>query len=278
MFKSLTVGVTFFASLSSVPVFAQAELQDYLSAPQLLPQQALSLTQPANSPKPPALTSEVLSAYIANSQVSRLQNPALLQANAMAGGVLAGGTLAGRSLSSTLFNSGPGPAGNQPALTQQLLLAYVQDSYVSTNNQLENLAQSRECLAQAIYHEARGEPEEGQWAVATVILNRVESSRYPTSVCGVVFQNASRQNRCQFSFACDGQSDEGGIGNRIVRESWVKANLIARTALNRFVAGESQNNLAPSVLFYHNRSVSPRWASAMENVAQIGGHIFYSSL
>ena len=209
--------------------------------------------------QPKELTSELLSAYIANSHVARLQNPALLQANALAAGVL----------------QFPRDA---PSLNNQILSAYVASKYISTADQIVKNNKDRECLAQAIYHEARGEPEDGQWAVATVILNRVISPRYPTSVCEVVFQNASMRNRCQFSFACDGISDEGGKGNRIVREAWVKANLIALAAFDRFKAGKPQENLPESVLFYHNLSVKPSWASAMTNVGQIGEHIFYSDL
>lgn len=212
----------------------------------------------SNSFEPPELNSSLLSAYIVNTQVARLQSPALLQANALAFGVIP-----------TMPNS--------PALTSELLSLYIKNSYVSTTDQLVQVGKERNCLAQAIYHEARGEPEAGQWAVASVILNRVQSIRYPMSVCDVVFQNASRKNRCQFSFACDGQSDEGGVGNRIVRESWVRANLIAETAFARFRIGEQRDNLPQSVLYYHNTRVKPRWASAMQVEAKIGGHIFYSA-
>ena len=208
------------------------------------------------------VTPELLSAYIASSQVARLQSPALVQASAMAFGKL-GGSAQQSSLS---------------LLTEQALSSYVSSSYRPTASLLDDMRAQRRCLAQAIYHEARGEPEAGQWAVAAVILNRVESSRYPATVCGVVYQNASWRNRCQFSFACDGQSDEAGNGNRIVRESWVKANLIADAAFARFRGGERLENLPTSVLFYHNRTVQPDWASAMQNVAEIGGHIFYSAL
>ncbi|MEO9961273.1 MAG: cell wall hydrolase, partial [Nisaea sp.] len=58
------------------------------------------------------------------------------------------------------------------------------------------------CLANGIYFEARGEEEEGQAAVAQVILNRVRNPAYPDTICGVVYQNQSWKNRCQFSFAC----------------------------------------------------------------------------
>ncbi len=208
------------------------------------------------------VTPELLSAYIANTQVARLQSPALVQASAMAFGQL----------------QGSGQQSPASLLTEQALSNYVSSSYKPTASLLVDMREQRRCLAQAIYHEARGEPEAGQWAVAAVILNRVENSRYPTTVCGVVYQNAAKFNRCQFSFACDGQSDEAGNGNRIVRESWVRANLIAEAAFSRFKGGERLENLPTSVLFYHNRSVQPNWASAMQNVAEIGGHIFYSAL
>lgn len=63
------------------------------------------------------------------------------------------------------------------------------------------------CLAEAIYFEARGEPLEGQFAVAEVILNRVDSARFPGSICSVVRQGSSRPNACQFSFKCDGKPE-----------------------------------------------------------------------
>jgi spore germination cell wall hydrolase CwlJ-like protein len=62
------------------------------------------------------------------------------------------------------------------------------------------------CLAEAVYFEARSEPEAGQAAVAQVVLNRVRSGLYPTSVCGVVYQNRHRHLACQFTFACEGKA------------------------------------------------------------------------
>ncbi|MBE7220453.1 MAG: cell wall hydrolase, partial [Caulobacteraceae bacterium] len=70
----------------------------------------------------------------------------------------------------------------------------------------ENAASEQRCLSEAVYFEARSEPEEGQAAVAQVVLNRVMSGLYPPSICGVVFQNQQRRNACQFSFACEGHA------------------------------------------------------------------------
>ncbi|MCF6325661.1 MAG: cell wall hydrolase [Devosiaceae bacterium] len=248
------IGALGFSLLASTPLVAQ----DSFGAPVFSSNQIFS--SPENGlVSAPTLTNTMLSAYVANRQVARLQSPALLQANALAAGVLT-------------------PGSTEKRIDQNMLLSYVANTYVPTTTRLANNRASRDCLAKAVYHEARGEPEAGQWAVATVILNRVNSSRYPSSVCDVVYQNAALRNRCQFSFACDGISDVGGIGNKIVRQSWVKANLIADTALERFNDGQSQDNLPESVLYYHSLSVSPGWATRMKSVAQIGQHVFYSLL
>lgn len=221
-----------------------------------------SFAQLGNSTVRLELTPELLSSYIASRQTARLNSAALDQANALATG------------SFPLVP--PQPALRR--LTPQLLQNYVETSYVPTATLLRDMQAERGCLAQAVYHEARGEPESGQWAVAEVILNRVSSSRYPNTICGVVYQNAHLRNRCQFSFACDGQPDDGGNGNRIVRESWVKANLIAEAAFDRYREGDYLSELPASALYYHNRSVAPGWASRMQSVASIGGHVFYAAL
>lgn len=164
-----------------------------------------------------------------------------------------------------------------PALNAKLLQSYAK-SYTPTEQRIASARKERLCLAEAVYHEARGEPEAGQWAVANIILNRVRSRTYPSSICGVVFQNASAGSRsCQFSFACDGRSDLGGIGNRIVRESWVRANLIAFAAFERFQRGDALDVLPSSALYYHSRSVAPGWSAGMRQVAAIGAHLFYAS-
>src|SRR5690606_17000118 len=64
----------------------------------------------------------------------------------------------------------------------------------------------QQCLTAGVYFEARGEPVRGQAAVAQVILNRVRNPTYPNTICGVVYQNKTWRNRCQFSFACEGKT------------------------------------------------------------------------
>ena len=98
------------------------------------------------------------------------------------------------------------------------------------------------CLSEAIYFEARGEPEQGQAAVAQVVLNRVRSGIFPTKVCAVVYQDRNRPFACQFSFACDGSSlriEEPG--------AWATATRIAE----QVVSGASYNPKVAEALNYH---------------------------
>ena len=116
-----------------------------------------------------------------------------------------------------------------------------------------------ECLAVAVYFEAKGESLEGQLSVAEVVLNRAESGRFPASVCGVVKQPS------QFSFV------RGGRFPPIPRASaaWRKAVAIAHIAREELADGA-----APTALFFHARYVSPGWRK-LTRVATVGNHIFY---
>lgn len=116
-----------------------------------------------------------------------------------------------------------------------------------------------ECLAGAVYFEAKGEPLGGQLAVAEVILNRADSGRFPASICGVVKQ------RGQFSFV------RGGRFPPIARASaaWRKAVAVAHIARRELADGA-----APRALFFHATYVAPRWRG-LARVATIGNHVFY---
>lgn len=122
------------------------------------------------------------------------------------------------------------------------------------------------CLAAGIYFEARGESVKGQAAVAQVILNRVRNPAYPNSICGVVYQNESWRNRCQFSFACDGIKDR-------VRSPrhWNMAEEIAIAVS----AGKIWLPEVGSATHYHATYVRPDWARHMRRVGRIGQHIFF---
>jgi spore germination cell wall hydrolase CwlJ-like protein len=122
------------------------------------------------------------------------------------------------------------------------------------------------CLTAGVYFEARGEPVAGQAAVAQVILNRVRNPTYPNTVCGVVYQNKSWRNRCQFSFACD------GIRDRVAsKEHWDIAQEVAQAV----TAGLIWFPEVGSSTHYHATYVNPRWAHRMERMKKIGQHIFY---
>ncbi len=129
----------------------------------------------------------------------------------------------------------------------------------------QTVSKQHRCLAQAVYFEARGEPLEGQLAVAQVVLNRVADPRYPDTICGVVFQNEWRRNRCQFSFACDGRSDRP-------RDpvAWERARKIAALALHYRVADYSDR-----ATLYHATYVQPYWAKRLKPIKRVGRHIFY---
>lgn len=122
------------------------------------------------------------------------------------------------------------------------------------------------CLAAGIYFEARGEPVAGQAAVAQVILNRVRNPNYPNTVCGVVYQNKTWRNRCQFSFACD------GIRDRIASPAYWKT---AQEVGQAVTAGVIWFPEIGSSTHYHATYVNPRWARTMKRMKKIGRHIFY---
>jgi hypothetical protein len=127
-------------------------------------------------------------------------------------------------------------------------------------------AKEQKCLAQGIYFEARGESEEGQAAVAQVILNRVRNPAYPDTICEVVYQDQRHRHACQFSFACDGRSE-------VIAEQkqWATAKRIARDVTEGRIwiaeVGDSTH--------YHARYVRPGWGRRMIKVDRIGAHIFY---
>jgi spore germination cell wall hydrolase CwlJ-like protein len=115
-----------------------------------------------------------------------------------------------------------------------------------------------ECLATAVYFESKGEPLSGQLAVAKVIINRSESGRFPSSLCGVVKQ------RGQFSFVHGGRLPAVAHSSR----DWRKAVAISYIAIKGLA-----KSAAPRALFFHARRVSPHWK--LTRVASVGNHVFY---
>lgn len=132
---------------------------------------------------------------------------------------------------------------------------------------------AEKCLAEAIYFEARGESRQGQMIVGQVILNRVASGRFPDTVCGVVYQNASRRNACQFSFACDGQPEA-----ITEKRAWKTAESQARKLLDCDDACREEKGWTEGLwasTHYHADYVMPTWASKLRQSGRVGTHLFY---
>jgi Cell Wall Hydrolase len=119
----------------------------------------------------------------------------------------------------------------------------------------------QDCLANAVYFESRGEPVEGQLAVAQVVLNRASSGRYPADVCDVITQKA------QFSFIRRGRFPTPNRSS----EAWRKSVAVAKIARDKLA-----RSIPSDVLWYHATYVSPSWGKRLNKSGQIGLHIFYS--
>lgn len=122
-----------------------------------------------------------------------------------------------------------------------------------------------QCLSEALYFEARGETIKGQFAVAEVILNRVDSKKFPGSVCNVVNQGTGRKHACQFSYTCDGHPEH--IGDQA---AWDRVSRVAKLMLD----GGSRP-LTKGATYYHTTAVSPKWSRQFDKTAKIGVHQFY---
>jgi len=130
---------------------------------------------------------------------------------------------------------------------------------------VQDRTRALECLAAAIYYEAASESDEGQRAVAQVVLNRVRHPAFPATVCGVVYQGAERASGCQFSFACD-----GAMARVPAPAAWARATHTAAAALAGYV-------FAPVGLatHYHTYAVTPVWNRSLVMTDAIGAHFFH---
>ncbi|WP_204115492.1 cell wall hydrolase [Shimia biformata] len=124
-----------------------------------------------------------------------------------------------------------------------------------------------QCLAEALYFEARGESVKGQFAVAEVILNRVDHGLYPDSACGVILQGtqSGRKYQCQFTYNCDGNK------NRIhEKAAYERVGKVARLMLDG-----APRELTNGATHYHTKAVNPAWSRTFRRTATIGVHHFY---
>ena len=122
-----------------------------------------------------------------------------------------------------------------------------------------------QCLTEALYFEARGESVAGQFAVAEVILNRVDHANYPDTICGVVNQGTGRRFACQFTYTCDGRPEN--VTDHAIHER------LGRIA--RIMIDGGPRNLTGGATHYHANWVNPSWAREFPQTAEIGTHLFY---
>lgn len=145
--------------------------------------------------------------------------------------------------------------------------------YITSDFDAQEYARQRDCLALNIYHESKGESELGQRAVGYVTLNRANDERYPDDVCEVVHQaqlgsdGQPIRNQCQFSWYCDGRSDEPTD-----QEAYAQAKFVASVVINTY--GYTFDPTLGATM-YHAESVNPGWSSSFEQTTEIENHIFY---
>ena len=126
-------------------------------------------------------------------------------------------------------------------------------------------AHALQCLSAAVYYEAASQDDDGEAAVAQVVLNRVRHPLFPKTVCGVVFQGSTKTTGCQFTFTCD-----GSLSRIPSADGWARAQRIAARALKGYVfkpVGEATH--------YHTMWVVPYWSPTLVKLTQVGAHIFY---
>lgn len=221
----------------------------------------------------PALTNSLLAAYVKKQQALKSVNVEALQpGRELTEQVLLGYIERKHGVTNGALDAIDSIA-EKPSLNADILQNYALKNFVPTVKKVKLSASEKLCLTQAIYHEARGESDQGQWAVANVVINRAMSHKFPATLCGVVFQNADNGfHHCQFTFACDGKSDMG-----TERSAWVKASKMAQAAYSEYKQGERPGVVPASALYYHTTSVNPNWSDKFRRVATIGAHEFYAS-
>ena len=274
------VALVLFVTL--VPTHAQsiriadvAPLQIPLKVQELRSRSALSPSAPAQQR---SLSPALLANYVERQKalrsfdVNAAEHPPELNSEVLMGYIARGSLGGSNGALSAIATFAPPASATAPELNSEMLSRYVDEGFQPTAQRIEHANAERDCLAQAIYHEARGESQAGQLAVANVIVNRALSGKFPSTLCGVIYQNADKgRYRCQFTFACDGRADTAGE-----RRAWARSASLAETVYAEFVTGQKLGALPRSALFYHTTAVRPSWSRSFSQIAQIGSHIFYA--
>lgn len=171
-------------------------------------------------------------------------------------------------------------------ITAKLLLAYLLQATNVTGIDVDTSKidpQEAYCLAENIYYEARNEDIRGQYAVASVTLNRTKDPRYPDTVCGVVQQTAKSKITeklvCAFSWYCENNrrgkeiplKNKDGSVNQAVVDQFQVASIVAITVLG----GGVEDNTGGATHFHNPFTSSPSWASTLRKTMRVGNHDFY---
>ena len=153
-----------------------------------------------------------------------------------------------------------------------LILAFISQKVYGSNS---DIGEQRVCLAQNIYFESANQPDAGRVAVAQVVLNRVDDLQFPNTICGVVYQAKMRTNwkgqevpilnQCQFSWFCDGKSDEPTDSI-----TWMQSIRIADQVMFDF-----NFDLTEGALYCHTIHIDPYWNDYLTPTVIINDHIFY---
>ena len=132
---------------------------------------------------------------------------------------------------------------------------------------MPKMSRELKCLSEALYFEARGEQIEGQIAVADVIINRKNSNRFPSTICGVVSEGSHKRHACQFSYNCDGKLEliyDKKTYRRIVK-------------LSSMILDGAFSDVTNGATFFHASEVSPSWSKKFKKTRKIGRHLFYKN-
>ena len=155
-----------------------------------------------------------------------------------------------------------GPVAPEPELGEIRYDA----AFLASLDEVTDGDEAWQCLSEALYFEARGESVKGIYAVAEVILNRVDDPRFPGDICGVVHQGADGGlHACQFSYNCDGLPETIGEAR-----AWRRVGKIARLMLDGL-----DRPLTEGATYYHTKAVSPSWSDVFHRTTAIGTHYFY---
>lgn len=172
-------------------------------------------------------------------------------------------------------------------MTAKLLLAYLLQTVNITGLDIDTNKIDLEeayCLAKNVYYESSGEDIQGQFAVASVTLNRVKDSRYPTTICEVVKQttisNVTKRVVCQFSWYCENDKkgkditfrNKDGSINQVLVDKFQVASVVALTTM----AGEVPDVSKGATHFHNPNIVVPPWAKTLRKTKRIGNHDFYT--